>query len=545
MRIAPRPPQDGSILLLTLLTSVIIGITLAAYLEMVNAQARTVYRSQTWNAGIPAAEAGIEEALAHLNTVGDGTRATNGWSLSGTNVTLSRTLDTQSRYEVTISTSSPPVVVATGYMKAPLSTNEIARTVRVTTTKTGTGFRGIVAKGGIELVGNISMNSFDSTDPAYSTNGRYDSSKTKDNGFVGSIESSITGGGGIVYGSVGTGPRGSASSAGTVGDASWHAGGNSGIQSGHYSNDLNLSFPDVSAPAGPYLTPTGGTVTITNFDYTTSAITTNVYPSGFTNTVTTNYGLYTSSTYPSPAPAGTVTTNTTPDSSTTHPDAASPAVPYLGAVTTRTATEGMGSMATTVTYYDYNKITGYTYETVTYTYNATSTNTTTTTETYAYVLDTDSYSLSSLSLSGQSKMLVRGNAILYITGTSGEVFSMTGQSEIIILPGASLTVYCGGDAKLAGNGVQNGTGNALNYQFKGLPTCTSIQLGGNASFTGVIYAPSAYLQAGGGGNDQYDCVGAAIVGSAKFNGHFSFHYDEMLGNQGGATQWNIASWNEM
>ncbi len=541
MKITITNRKQGSILLMTLASCVIIGITLGAYLTMVDAQNRSVYRSQVWNAGIPSAEAGVEEALAHLSVATDGAYATNGWTLSGTNVTLSRTMDSYSRYQVTISTSTPPVVTAIGYMKVPLGTNEISRTVRVTTTRIGTGFRGLVARGGIELVGNIRMDSFDSTDPTYNTGGRYDSTKTKDNGFVGSIEGSITGGGGAVYGSVGTGPTGSASSAGDVGDAAFHAGGGSGIQAGKYANDLSMSFPDVTAPwaIGAGFAPSGGSVTTTNFTYSSSALTTNVFPSGFGGTITTNSSPYTSTTFPSPTPVGTVTTNTTATSSTTYPTAGT----YLGTVTTRVVTSGPPSGRGT--WYDYNRITGYTYSTTTYTYNTTITNATTTTASYTYVLGTDDYEVTSLSLSGQAKMLVNGHAVLYITDTSGDVFSMAGQSEIIIAPGASLTVYCAGNAKLAGNGVQNGTGNALNYQFKGLPTCTDIHLGGNASFTGTIYAPSAYLHAGGGGSDEYDTVGAAIVGSAKFNGHFNFHYDEMLGNQSVGGLWNIASWNEL
>ncbi|HXG48096.1 MAG TPA: hypothetical protein VNO52_10765, partial [Methylomirabilota bacterium] len=245
MKLHHAPSQRGNILLVTLLTSVIIGITLVAFLRMVEAQNLSVMRSQVWNAGIPAAEAGIEEALAHLNAVGDGPRDANGWTLSGTNVTLSRVLDSQSRCEVAISTDSPPVVVATGYLRAPLGASEISRKVRVTTTKVGTGFKGIVAKGGVELVGNITMDSFDSTNPRFSTNGRYDPAKRKDNGFVGSILASIGGGGGLVHGNVATGPSGSASGAGKVGDASWMTDPlASGIQPGHYQNDLNLSFPD-------------------------------------------------------------------------------------------------------------------------------------------------------------------------------------------------------------------------------------------------------------------------------------------------------------
>lgn len=539
MRISPAPSTRGSILLLTMLTCMIIGITLAAYLDMVGAQNRSVHRSQTWNAGIPAAEAGIEEALAHLGAVGSGSLVANGWSLDGTNVVLKRSLDTYSRYVVSISTNTPPVVVSEGYMTVPMKTNEVVRKVRVTTTKTGTGFRGLVAKGGVELTGNILMDSFDSTDPAHSTNGRYDASKAKDNGFVGSVQSSITGGGGIVVGSVGTGPTGSAASAGTVGDAAFHAGGGSGIQAGHYANDLNLAFPDVTAPPGPFLPlPAGGAITVTNFTYSSTATTTNVFPSGFGGTVTTNSSPYTSASYPSPAPAGVVTTNTSATSSLTYPSAGT----YVGSVVTRVVTTG--PKAGRGTWYDYNAIVGYTYNTKTYTYNTTITNATTSSQTFQHILQTDSYECTSLALSGQAKMLVAGHAVLYITGTSGDVFTMTGQSEIQILPGASLTVYTAGGAKLAGNGVQNGTGSALNYQVKGLPTCTSIHMGGNAAFTGTIYAPSAYMHLGGGGNDSYDVVGAAIVGSAKINGHFSFHYDEMLGNQGAGGTWNIASWNE-
>jgi hypothetical protein len=280
-------------------------------------------------------------------------------------------------------------------------------------------------------------------------------------------------------------------------------------------------------------------VTITNFTYVSSTINSNAYPTGFTGPVSTNVGPYTSYAYPSPAPAGPVSTNTAFTSTTTNPAAGT----YVGAVNTRTVPSG--PPANRGTWYDYNKIISYTYDTTVYTYSVTQTNTSTVTENFAYVLDTESYQLTSLYLSGNQKMLVRGQAVLYISGTSGDVFSMTGNSEILILPGATLTVFCAGNAKLAGNGVHNGSGNALSYQFKGLPTCTSIKLDGNAAFTGVIYAPNAYLQAGGGGSDVYDCVGAAIVGAAKFNGHFNFHYDEMLGNQGGATRWNVSSWDEI
>ncbi|MEW6305947.1 MAG: hypothetical protein AB1705_20925 [Verrucomicrobiota bacterium] len=537
MKIRLSSQPEGSALLVTLVISGIIGMTLVAYLNLVDAQNISVARSQTWNAVIPACESGVEEALSHLNSIGNGDRATNGWSFVNGEYVLSRTIG-DSRYVVSITTDSAPTVVATGFLRLPLKSNEVSRTVRVTTTRANAGIKGLTAIGGIELVGNITMDSFDSEDPTYSTNGRYDKTKNKDNGYIGSVEGSITGGGGQVWGNAGTGPTGSADSAGTIGDRNWITGGNSGIQSGHYANDLNVSFPDVQAPfSGGAASPSyNQTVTTTNFTYSDDIVVTNSFPSGYTGAVATNVSSYTDTTYPS-SPLGAVTTNTTAQHTTSYPSSGT----YIGNVVTNVVTEGMGSMAEAVTYYDYNQISSFTFDTVTYTYNSTTTNSTTTTEEYAMVLDSDNYELSSLSLSGQQKMLVRGDAVLYITGD----MSMAGQSEIIIAPGASLKVYVAGSASLQGNGVQNYTQDATKFEFFGLPTCTDIKMGGNAAFTGVIYAPQAFLHLGGGGVDEYDVVGAAVVGGAKVNGHFNFHYDERLGRDGGAVVYRIASWNEI
>ena len=62
----------------------------------------------------------------------------------------------------------------------------------------------------------------------------------------------------------------------------------------------------------------------------------------------------------------------------------------------------------------------------------------------------------------------------------------------------------------------------------GLPSLTSISFGGNAAFTGTIYAPEADFSFGGGGNNTYDYVGSLVTNSCKLNGHANFHYDESL-----------------
>jgi hypothetical protein len=151
--------------------------------------------------------------------------------------------------------------------------------------------------------------------------------------------------------------------------------------------------------------------------------------------------------------------------------------------------------------------------------------------------------MSSLQMSGNGRsatMLVTGNATLYVTGN----VSLSGQSQIVIAPGATLDLYVGGSASLAGKGIMNQNATASSFGYWGLASNTSISLSGNAAFTGTIYAPYAALTMGGGGNDDYDFVGAAIINTVKMNGHYNFHYDEALGKFGANRGYKIISWNE-
>src|SRR6185369_2908643 len=177
--------------------------------------------------------------------------------------------------------------------------------------------------------------------------------------------------------------------------------------------------------------------------------------------------------------------NTAATTSTNYPIAGT----YVGNVVTRTVVVGHGSHAVTTVYYDYLAITGYTYTTTTYTYNTVTTNTSTTSTSYAYVTGGGNYQVNSISMSGQEEMLITGDTVLYIAGD----FSMTGQAQITIMPGASLRIFVGGDTSLAGNGIMNIAQDATKYTLYGLPTASKIDISGNAAFTGIIYAPQADL----------------------------------------------------
>jgi hypothetical protein len=74
---------SGKILMVALFVGAAVGVVLASCLTLVNSQNQAVARSQAWNACIPVIEAGIEEAMAHLNNEKESTLAVNGWEQNG------------------------------------------------------------------------------------------------------------------------------------------------------------------------------------------------------------------------------------------------------------------------------------------------------------------------------------------------------------------------------------------------------------------------------------------------------------------------------
>jgi hypothetical protein len=344
-----------------------------------------------------------------------------------------------------------------------------------------------------------------------------------DGGFAGSVFGNISAG--KVYGNVATGPTGTAT--GNVGDFAWMSS-NTGIQPGHYANDLNLAFPEVQAPFdGGAFTPAGGNVTLTNLDYWSTVVTTATLPSTPpASPITTNLiGDWTSTTYPAGVSSHLITTNTTPTRTKTAPAAGT----YLNL-------EQKGA------WHYYDLITSYTYPTLTYTYSMTASNSTVTTEYYTYVLSGEKYQMNNLVLNGNDRLIVTGtNVTLYVTGD----FTMSGNSKVLITPEASLKIYVAGRTSLSGNGIFNYTLDASRFMYYGLPSNTRIDISGNASFTGCIYAPRAELDMNGGGSDIYDVVGATITKTATMNGHFRFHYDERLGRSKILSRFTVASWAEI
>ena len=248
----------------------LVGLMATAYMKLASRQHYLTARSQMWSSEIPIAEAGIEEALTHINS-GSTNFGVNGWTLSGGVYARQRNLG-DGYYYATISIAQPPTLVSIGFARIPTQTNYTQRTVMVTT-KNGFPNFAILAKESVDLNGGIRVDSFDSSNPLYSTFGTYDPMKARDQARVGCNSTAakcidVSSGKCSVAGYVATGAGGTA--VGTVGDFAWIANkaDKKQIQPGHQRDDLSQAISDVGVPfTGGYNTPSSGTVLGTNYTY--------------------------------------------------------------------------------------------------------------------------------------------------------------------------------------------------------------------------------------------------------------------------------------
>jgi hypothetical protein len=272
-------------MVVVVICTAIIAVLLLSYLNMLNNSNVLTARSLAWNNALPVAEAGIEEATSAIQSA-NGQQlcmvlATNGWSASGYSVSKTRAVSngyfgvliTATNTAVPIGPLNPPVIYSTGYVHAPLRSDYIGRTVRVNTSLTSPIFRGMLAKTTINMGGGTFADSFDSSNPTYSTGGLYDPAKAHDQVHVGCnsfVPNCITIGTAKVYGYLHTMFGGSpALNNGVVGDTAFvNNPANVGlIEVGHLFNNLNAVFQDAQVPytSGASLYP--GTVGGTNYTY--------------------------------------------------------------------------------------------------------------------------------------------------------------------------------------------------------------------------------------------------------------------------------------
>ena len=249
-----RSSRRGSILVVAICTTAIIGVALLSYIQITSNQHRMAVRSQVWNACIPIAEAGIEEALTHCTRNFLTNLNTSGWQIMGSNYFKENKVGA-GEYRVTISKTTPFEINSVGTLPLSGGRQGISRRVRVITENRGVFSGAMVVKNFVELNGNnILTDSYDSRDSAKSTNQRYDPAKAGDKADIactaGVLNSVVTVGNANIWGKVFMGATATTTCgpSGAVGSVAWHRAGKSGIEPGWTRSDFNLSFPDVTPP---------------------------------------------------------------------------------------------------------------------------------------------------------------------------------------------------------------------------------------------------------------------------------------------------------
>jgi len=264
--------QTGSALLVTMMITGLLAAAVGTYLALTSQGNSSVKRSIAWNAALPLAEAGVEEALSHVNR-NTNSYAVDGWTYNVTNGAFGKQRYVgDGFYSVSVAGSPGGIITisATGN-GCWKGSNYIARTVQVVA-ETPSPFIPIgIEATNISFGGTFGADSYDSSSLLYSTDGNYDRTKATDIvtvatpglGFRISGNSHIRG-----YVATGSGGTVSISGSAFVGDQNFVG---HGIEAGHVTNNFNASFPPVYAPftstSSNVQTPTNGTVNGTDYTY--------------------------------------------------------------------------------------------------------------------------------------------------------------------------------------------------------------------------------------------------------------------------------------
>src|SRR5215831_11856789 len=173
--VSPKTKKRASTIIVALVIATILCLSVTGYLSLVEQQNFLSARSQAWNMAIAIVEAGIEEALAQLNT-NSGSLANDGWVFDGALYSRTRTLPGGNSYTVTIDAITDPrnpVIVSRAYVNSPIfaqnslpsyfatvvqtlpeRTLTTSRAVQARAFRNGMFIKAMVAKHLIDLKGN-------------------------------------------------------------------------------------------------------------------------------------------------------------------------------------------------------------------------------------------------------------------------------------------------------------------------------------------------------------------------------------------------------
>lgn len=280
--------QHGHILVTTLVMAGILGIALAASLNLVTSNNNYTVRSQVWNSALHVAEAGVEEAFSYLNDVTvTNIAARNGWTWNSSSNAFyfKRELDDYSYFQVYVKTNigtNTPTITSIGYYQAPITVGSgqgwlaaaslpapgvkyISRTLYVTTLRQPQMPKGLILKQNLDCKGNnVTVDSYDNDYGEYGVLITWPLPvrlNIGDKGDVALGNDTANVGNANIKGKLWTGPKATVSIGpnGSVGSVAWVNAGKKGIESGWLRKDSSFTLPDVQEPwtGGAIVNPGG------------------------------------------------------------------------------------------------------------------------------------------------------------------------------------------------------------------------------------------------------------------------------------------------
>src|SRR6266540_871320 len=125
MKFLSKKREQGSVLIVTLITCGVIATVLGSYLVLLSTRYNLTARSMAWNATMPVLESGIEEALSHLqyDTNSPGANGWDGGTYGGQPVNTKRRDFADGSYalvNIADAASANPTIYSSGFVPAPL-----------------------------------------------------------------------------------------------------------------------------------------------------------------------------------------------------------------------------------------------------------------------------------------------------------------------------------------------------------------------------------------------------------------------------------------
>jgi Tfp pilus assembly protein PilX len=289
-RPSPFASERGSLLIVAMILSAVIGISIASYIRLGVQSQKISNRALYNNAAINLAERGMEEAMYSINQmVNNGSYDWSGWTNDGTASDSSAwrkwtgyTFDQNATGIVRVyiynyrGVVAPRLVARSTVTLGGQTSAPIEKWIEVSLSKTSKFANGLVAKNNIRFSGgNVVVDSWFSdpdndNDPADAV--PYSDGVKRDNGSVGSISiapDSVDPGNGSIYGYAATG--GSGITVGPQGRVGPFGTADGDIADGHTSTDFSASFDAVTPPSTHSYTPISAITNSTSLPGTVAA----------------------------------------------------------------------------------------------------------------------------------------------------------------------------------------------------------------------------------------------------------------------------------